>query len=190
MEPARELATYRDLFALPEDVRAEVLAGEIVAPPAPLPRHGRVVRTLGRYIGGPFDDDDGRGGPGAWWILPEVDVELSEHDVVRPDLSGWRRESLETPWDERPIRTRPDWVCEVLSPSNVRHDRVTKSALHAQHGVPFYWLIDPLERTLEAFALEGDGWKLRGSWADDGMARIPPFEAIELELKRLFPPEG
>jgi Uma2 family endonuclease len=187
MEPARKLATYRDLFALPEDVRAEVLAGEIVALPAPLPRHGWVIRTVGSYVGRPFSDDDD--GPGGWWILPEVDVELGDHDVVRPDLSSWRREHLKTPWDERPIRTRPDWVCEVLSPSNARHDRVTKSALYAQHGVPYYWLIDPVERTLEAYELDGDGWKVSGTWADDALARVPPFEAIELELKRLFPPE-
>ncbi|MBZ0115741.1 MAG: Uma2 family endonuclease [Sandaracinaceae bacterium] len=188
MEPARKLATYADLLALPDDVRAEVVAGEIVTLPAPLPRHGRVVRTVSRYIGGPFDDDDDRGGPGGWWILTEVDIELDAHEVVRPDLSGWRRERLTAPWDERPIKTRPDWVCEVLSPSNVSHDRVTKSRLYARSGVPYYWVIDPAARTLEAFVLESDGWKLRGSWAHDATARIPPFDAIELEVGRLFPP--
>jgi hypothetical protein len=40
--PAPKLATYADLLALPSDVRAEVIAGEIVTAPAPLPRHSKV----------------------------------------------------------------------------------------------------------------------------------------------------
>ena len=39
----------------------------------------------------------GRGGPGGWWILLDVDVRLSPHDIVRPDVSGWRRERLADP---------------------------------------------------------------------------------------------
>ncbi len=71
---APRLATYADLLALSDDVRAEVLAGEVVTAPAPLPRHSKVQRAASRFIGGPFDDDDGRGGPGGWWIFVEVGV--------------------------------------------------------------------------------------------------------------------
>ena len=81
--PARKLATFDDLAGLPETVVAEVLSGALVTPPSPLPRHARAQRALGRFVGGPYDDDDGRGGPGGWWILLEVDVRLSPHDIVR-----------------------------------------------------------------------------------------------------------
>ena len=93
MQPVRRPATYEDLFALPKDVRAEIVGGEIVTQPAPRPRHLKPQRALGRFIGGPFDDDDGFGGPGGWWIFIDADVALGEH-IVRPDLSGWRREGL------------------------------------------------------------------------------------------------
>ena len=86
-EAARRLATYEDLMAL-GDVRAEVLAGDIHVSPAPLPKHSKAQGSLRRFIGGPYDDDDGYGGPGGWWIFVEVDVELGPHDVVRPDLAG------------------------------------------------------------------------------------------------------
>ncbi len=86
MTAARKLATYDDLLALPEDVRAEVLRGALEVSPAPLPRHSRVQGALRRFVGGPFDDDDGRGGPGGWWTLLEVDVRLSRHDILRPEL--------------------------------------------------------------------------------------------------------
>lgn len=189
MEPARKLAKYEDLLALPADVRAEVLGGEIIVMPAPLPRHNRIARAIGRFVGGPFDDDDGYDGPGGWWILPDVDVRFGPHEVVRPDVSGWRRERLREPWDVRPIDTAPDWICEILSPSNAKHDRKTKADLYARAAVRFYWLIDPVERILEAFALRDASWVRLAAFSDGDLARIAPFDAIELDVGRLFPPE-
>src|SRR5690606_40154007 len=57
--------------------------GEIVVSPGPLPRHSKAQGSARRFLGGPFDDDDGRGGPGGWWIFVEVDVALTPHDIVR-----------------------------------------------------------------------------------------------------------
>ena len=186
--PAPKLATYADLLALPEDVRAEVLAGEIVASPSPLPRHSKVQRSMSRFVGGPFDDDDGRGGPGGWWILVEVDVALGRHDIVRSDLSGWCRERLPRPGATRPIEVVPDWVYEVLSPSTAARDRVAKRALYARAGVAHYWLIDPEARVLEALALRDGLWIEIGVYDDSATARIAPFEALELEVGSLFLP--
>lgn len=69
--PQRKLATYDDLLALPEDTRAEVLGGDVIPSPAPLPRRSKAQGTrfsgsARHFQGGPFDDDDGRGGPGGW----------------------------------------------------------------------------------------------------------------------------
>jgi Uma2 family endonuclease len=190
MQSARKHATYADLLALPEDVRAEILDGEIRVAPSPLPRHARAQRAIGSLVGGPYDDDDGRGGPGGWWILLEVDIELEPHQIVRPDLSGWRRERLVDPWDTRPLRVVPDWICEIASPSNARQDRVEKRALYAAQGVRHYWLVDPEARMLEALQLEAGRWLELGTHDDSATARIAPFDAIEIEIARLFPPEG
>ncbi len=189
MDVAKKLDSYDTLLALGEDVRAELLAGAIVTLPGALPRHARAQGALRRFIGGPFDDDDGRGGPGGWWILLEVDVRFTPHDVVRPDLSGFRRERLADPWDVRPIDVVPDWVCEILSPANAGHDRVHKRSLYARHGVPFYWIVDPAERTLEALRLDEGRWVDAGSYDGRAVVRVPPFEAVELEIDRLFAPQ-
>ena len=187
--PAEQMATYADLLALPDDVRAEVLGGQVTTAPAPLPRHARAQRSLGHYIGGPFDDDDGVGGPGGWWIFVEVDIELGTHDVVRPDLSGWRRERLPRPGSERPIHVTPDWVCEVLSPSTAMLDRGPKRDLYHQHGIPWYWLVDTEARLVEVFRrTEPEGWQLVGAFGDGQTSAMPPFEAIEVPIGRLFLP--
>jgi Uma2 family endonuclease len=183
-----KLATYEDLLALGESERAEVIRGTVQVAPAVLPRHARAQGALARHVGGPFDDDDGRGGPGGWWIFLEVDVRLSPHDIVRPDASGWKRERLVAPWDVRPIDLVPDWICEVTSPSNARHDRLVKARLYLEAGVPHLWLIDPDARVLEALVRDGDRWIEAGRFGDGDVVRIPPFEAVALDVGRLFPP--
>ncbi|MBN8610411.1 MAG: Uma2 family endonuclease [Deltaproteobacteria bacterium] len=188
MSTATKLATYEALLTLPEGERAEVISGVLQSLPAPRPRHSKVQRVLGSVIGAPFDDDDGVGGPGGWWIFLEVDVELTRHDVVRPDVSGWHRERLADA-DQRPFTTVPDWVCEITSPSTVQHDRVTKRRLYAQHGVRHYWLVDPETRLLEALELRDGQWVELGVYDDTAVVRIAPFEAVELAIGRLFLPK-
>jgi Uma2 family endonuclease len=190
VDPARRLSTWEDLLRLPEDTPAEIIDGVLTTPPSPLPRHSRAQGALRSFLGRPFDDDDGRGGPGGWWILLEVDVRLSLHDIVRPDLAGWHRERLPDPWDARPIEVAPDWTCEVISRSNAAHDRVRKRELYARAGVAYYWLVDPDARTLEALRLDAVArtWIEVGAYDDAAVASIAPFEAIRLEVGRLFPP--
>jgi Uma2 family endonuclease len=188
-DPAARLATYDDLLARPDDARAEIIAGQIRTAPSPLPKHSRVAGAITRFVGGPFDHDGDSGGPGDWWILAEVDVRFTSHDIVSPDLAGWRRERLPEPWDQRPIDVVPDWICEITSPSNVAYDRVTKAKLYA-HSVKHFWLVDPAERILESFELAQGVWTQIGSYDDTAIARIKPFEQIELDVGSFFPPKS
>jgi hypothetical protein len=52
--------------------------------------------------------------------------------------------------------------------------------------VQFAWLVDPSERTLESYRLEGNLWLLAGTYRDDDIASIAPFDAIEFELGALW----
>ena len=144
---------------------------------------------LGGVIGARFQDDHGRGGPGAWWSLCDFDVQFEKHTILRPDLVGWRRESSPKP-PVRPAALRPDWVCEVVSRSNTSHDRVTKRPLYTTHNITYYWVVDPIARTLDAWALCDGAWVEIGVYDEDDVARIAPFDAVELEVGRSFaPPE-
>lgn len=181
--------TVDDLLALPSDARAELIDGNIVHLPPPLPEHGRAQRTIGRFIGGPFDDDHGRGGPGGWWILPEVEVRVAG-EIVRPDASGWSRERLPSPWGMRPIEVVPDWICEALSPSNEGHDRVYKANIYAMRAPEFGSTgcsIRPSASSRRSSCATTDGLaSARGTPAR--RRGSDPFGAIELEVDRLFPP--
>jgi Uma2 family endonuclease len=80
----------------------------------------------------------------------------------------------------------PDWLCEILSPSTARFDRVEKMPIYAQQGVSHLWLIDPIAHTLEAYALEDNRWVLLGAHGGDQIVRVVPFDAVEIELARLW----
>ncbi|MCB9795736.1 MAG: Uma2 family endonuclease [Alphaproteobacteria bacterium] len=185
-QPALRPARYEDLFDLPENVIGEILGGELHVSPRPAPRHGHVSYWLGTDLGAPFGR--GRGGPGGWSIYFEPELHLGE-DVLIPDLAGWRKERLprlpETAWFE----TAPDWVCEVLSPSTAVVDRARKLPIYARAGVHWMWLVDPLARTVEVFDLSASPWGLLGIWEGAVSARLPPFDAIELDLGGIWPEE-
>ena len=80
----------------------------------------------------------------------------------------------------------PDWVCEVLSASTRKVDLQRKRPIYAGAGVPHLWLIDPVDRTLEAFELLDGQWLLIASAQDDAPVSIRPFDAITFSLGELW----
>jgi Uma2 family endonuclease len=176
-------ATYQDVLDAPPNMVAEIVRGALHLHPRPSPRHARASSILGAEIVGPFDR--GRGGPGGWWIIDEPELHLGA-DVLVPDLAGWRRERMPALPDAAWFELAPDWVCEVLSPGTRRLDLTAKRDAYAAAGVGWLWHVDPLARTLEAFALGDGAWTLIAALADDAEARVPPFEAVAFPLEGLW----
>lgn len=187
-DPAPRRATYADIVELPEGVVGELIGGELYTQPRPAAPHILVASGLGVDLGGPFDR--GRGGPGGWILLYEPELHFGE-DVLVPDLAGWRIERL--PAEARKgaaITIVPDWVAEVASPSTTKTDRVVKVPFYAAQGVKHLWLVEPVDGRIEAYALEGARWSWLGTWSDDSAAKIPPFDAVPLDLTRLWQSTG
>jgi Uma2 family endonuclease len=177
---------WAKLEALPEGDKGEIIDDELHVQPRSRFRHARARGFLSHHLGGLFDFDDG--GPGGWWIVPEPGIELPGALEVSPDLAGWRRERMPDPRDDEPIRLVPDWVCEVLSPSNARYDRLVKLPFYARVGVPWIWLVDTRDQTLQVLELRDGAWSLRGALGPDAVVRAEPFEAIEIPLARMWLP--
>lgn len=176
-------ATYADLYGVPENFVAEILGGELYASPRPAYPHAFAASVLGAMITGPFQI--GINGPGGWLILDEPELRLGD-DVLVPDLAAWRRERLPAVSTGEYPALAPDWVCEVLSPSTAKIDRVNKLAIYARESVPHAWLADPLQQTLEVLRLEAARWTLLTTHEADARIRAEPFAAVELELGALW----
>jgi len=176
---------YEQLMDLPEHVTGEILNGELHTMPRPSGRHGVVERGLGFNLSGPFDF--GRGGPGGWWIINEPEVHfVRDVEVAVPDLAGWRRERMPNVPDDHRFEVVPDWVCEILSPSTAKKDRIVKLPIYARYGVQHVWVVDPLAQTLEAFELQQGRWTLISTLKDDDQVAVPPFDAVTFSLADLW----
>ena len=180
---APKLATYEDVLGLPDNVVGQIIDGELHVQPRPAAPHAQVTSALGGDLEGPFRR--GKGGPGGWIILDEPELHVGS-DILVPDLAGWRRERLPELPDEAYFTLAPDWACEVLSPSTRALDRTKKLPIYQRESVTHVWLIDPAAKTLEAYRLDGESYRLVSTHADEQVVRVEPFDAIELELKWLW----
>jgi hypothetical protein len=186
-------ATYADLEAVPPTKVAELIRGVLHVMPRPAPRHARSSSALTMKIGGPFDL--GEGGPGGWWILDEPELhfpdphpeEPGDIEALVPDIAGWRRTRMPELPETAYFALAPDWVCEVLSQSTEAVDRDEKMPIYAREGVVHAWLVDPIARTLEAYTLGPDRrWSQPEIHEGRARVRLPPFDAIELDLSALW----
>ena len=181
--PSKRPATYADLFELPDNVVGEIIDGELIASPRPAPAHAIATSYLGGELVGPYGR--GRGGPGGWLILFEPELHLGDQILV-PDLAGWLRERMpqapSTAWFE----LRPDWVCEVLSPSTAVLDRTRKQDIYREQGVPWLWFVDPATRTIEVLRLSGQDLVVAGTFGGEGEKRVPPFDAVAIDIGALW----
>ena len=188
-------ATYQDVLDAPAHQVAEIVDGTLHLSPRPVPLQALASGTLHRTLAAPFGR--AQGGPDVsrprdpspdsdWWIIREPELHLGE-DIVVPDWVGWRRERMSDLPEAAYVTLAPDWVCEIVSDSARRLDLHAKRLVYAREGVRHLWLVDPTDRTLEAFELREGQWVLIASAKDDEPVSIRPFDAITFSLGDLWP---
>ena len=189
--PKLREATLEEALARPEWERVELIRGTLVEKAAPTNEHSSAQVGLSSHLAVPFQRKPGGRWPGGWWIRTEIDIQLGG-ELFRPDIAGWSRDrcpALPPGW---PVAIRPDWICEILSPSNETHDRVDKLQTYFAAGVPHYWLANPVERVLEVYRRTDLAYALVLSAKSGQKIRAEPFDAVELRVDELFgdDPEG
>jgi Uma2 family endonuclease len=148
--------TYADYLSWSETQRAELVNGTayIREPPAPSRLHQEVVREMLFQLRSALDGK-------SWSIqvapfdvrLPRSNEPDAEIDtVVQPDVLIVRDR---TKFDERGMRGAPDWVAEILSPSTASHNQTVKLPVYERAGIREVWFVDPRNRTLMIYRLEG-----------------------------------
>ncbi len=142
--------TYEDYRKTPEDMRCELMDGELILAAAPRTTHQRVQFDFGLIIGQFVKDGDW----GEVFFAP-TDVVFSDADVVQPDILFVSKERAHVITEDN-IRGAPDLVVEILSPSTAERDRGYKRDLYERHGVKEYWMADVDLATVTVLRL-GDG---------------------------------
>lgn len=183
-ELAKKKTTYEDLYTIPENMTGEIIDGELIVTPRPSRKHTYASSILGGRVLPAYHFGE-RGGPGGWVIIIEPEIGLGE-DILVPDLAGWRRERFPVSEESNYISVAPNWVCEILSPSTFRNDKIRKMPIYARHTVEHIWFIDPTAMTMDSFRLESCRWVLLGSYAENDKVRVEPFQDIEINLGELW----
>ena len=179
VQPERRVWTYADYCRLDDDQRYEVLEGELCMSPSPTELHQRAVANLV----GLLSHHVRTGAIGVLRFAP-YDVILSPVNVVQPDILYIRQDRLHI-IQSHGLESPPDLVVEVLSPGGkTRDDR--KQAIYATHGVPYYWFVDPIARTLTTYRLESGAYVQLGQWSGSGEVCSEPFPVLRFPLDELW----
>lgn len=177
----RVVLTYRDYEALPNDGRRyEIHEGELSVTPAPGTRHQRVAGNLYAVL----REHVLRHGLGEIFFAP-VDVILSDITIVQPDIVYVANDRLQA-ISSRGIEGPPTLSVEILSPSTIQIDRQTKLQIYSRYGLPYYWIVDPEARAVEAYALSESAYGLTVRTAGDESLSAPPFSDLVITAATLW----
>ncbi len=174
--------TVRDYMNLPEseEKRYELIDGELDLVPSPTTQHqdivGRLFLVLARFVQA--------GNLGRVFVAP-LDVVLSEHDVLQPDLMYVSKERESIVSDPN-VKGAPNMVVEVLSPATEDRDRTVKRARYLKYGVVEYWIVDPQSRTIEVLRAEATNFETERIYAPGTTMVSPELPGLEVDVANIF----
>jgi Uma2 family endonuclease len=155
--------------------RYELIDGVVVMSPSSAPGHGEIAAQItGQLIA--FSER-----AGIIRVFSEIDVRVSETEVVRPDICAYLTERL--PQRPRRFESPPDLIVEILSPGTRAVVLITKRDDYEKFGVAEYWAVEPADGRVRC-------WQRRGVHLVEAVVQGDslPCEAIPgfvLDLRRL-----
>ena len=142
--------TLEDYYALPDDVRAELIDGVIYDMTAPTFRHQSIALDIAVQIMPCVEKHEN-----CRVVISPIDVQLDcdNRTMVQPDVVILCDPSKNI---DRCIYGAPDLVMEVLSPSTRKKDMVLKLHKYEQAGCKEYWIIDPKNERVTVYIFDDD----------------------------------
>ena len=171
--------TVADYARLPEGTPIQLINGEFIMSPSPVRKHQKIVGKLHLQLGELVE----RKRLGEVYIAP-FDVHVSRNDVYQPDVFFVANDHLDS-IEEDGVHGPPDLVIEVLSRSTDGFDLLLKKDGYEKFGVNEYWIVDPMEKTVETFINSSIGFQ--SSFAGkEGTACSAVLPEFCVDLRSLF----
>ena len=180
--------TYADYLTWKFDEFVELIKGKVLRPmSAPVPVHQQYSVNLTteirqflkgkpcRVYAAPFDVRLTRSREG-------VDTQITT--VVQPDICViCDLEKI----DKRGCLGAPDWIIEIVSPGNLKHDTKTKYDLYEEAGVQEYWVVFPGEKTILTYVLDAHGrYQITAEYAEPGPMAVATLPGLAIEWREVF----
>ena len=171
--------TYEDYANTPEGERYELIDGKLILLTTPNTIHQRVRILLGWQLM-PVEKR------GLGWVYPvPLDVVLSDHDVVQPDLQFILKENAHI-ITEANVQGAPDLVVEIVSPETARRDWNQKRYLYAKYGIKELWIADPDARIVWVMLLRDGEYEVVGIYGDTQTFSSPTLAGVTIDLRDVF----
>lgn len=172
--------TYEDYLKTPENERYELIEGELLMTPSPVPNHQRFSRKIEFMLEKFVTEND----VGEVFYAP-CDVYLDDENVVQPDILFISKERLNI-IGEKNIQGAPDLVIEIISENTAYRDLVQKKRLYAKFGVKEYWIVVPLEESIEIYILKDKTYVLYKTYSKDDNLQSPYLKDLKIGLRNIF----
>ncbi len=156
--PRQQTTSYteEDYYKLPENVRAELIGGQFYNMSAPGRIHQKILMELAGNIREYIKSQNG-----FCEVYPApfaVKLFRDEENIVEPDISVICDKNKLT---DKGCTGAPDWIIEIVSPSNPGHDYVRKLNLYMDAGVREYWIVNPMEQNILVYFFEDNHFNVR-----------------------------
>ena len=138
INPQPKITTLEQYETLPEDTRVEVFDGVIYNMASPSQIHQTLLLELSTLLNSYIKQ---KKGPCKVFPAP-FDVKLSDRPltIVQPDIMiVCDKNKL----DGKRCNGAPDFIIEIVSPSNQADDYIQKLYYYKNYGVREYWIVDP-----------------------------------------------
>ena len=176
-----DIWTYEDYLKLPVDGKTyQIIGGNLFMVAAPVVYHQAISRNLEFIIWEFVKEHD----MGEVFDAP-IDIVFSSVNVVQPDIIYISKERLAIK-KEKAVYGAPDLVIEILSPTTMEMDMLFKKALYQRFGVREYWLVDPEEKKVEVFFIEGGKYKEKGVFFQHDVVQVRMIQGLSVDLNEVF----
>lgn len=174
-----KIYTEEDYYNIPEDIRAELIDGQIYYQAAPGRLHqkisGQLYTNISQYI-------SKKNGTCEVYYAPfAVKLFKDKKNIVEPDISVICDPDKLT---DRGCTGAPDWIVEIISPSNPEHDYIRKLNLYKDAGVREYWIVDPENKKIFVYCFEKDAFKLEAYTFQDKI-KVSIYNDLWIDFQEL-----
>lgn len=176
----KQFYTEDDYYTLPENVRAELIDGQIYYQAAPSRIHQRILGKLHQKIANYIDTKNG-----SCEVYPApfaVKLREDRNTIVEPDISVICDHNKLT---DKGCTGAPDWIIEIISPSNSSHDYIRKLNLYADSGVREYWIVNPMEQSVYVYYFEEDNFKTKAYTFQDKIL-VDVFDDLWIDFQEII----
>lgn len=173
--------TKEDYRRLPEaGPRFQLVEGDLYMSPAPNRFHQIVSRNLEFLLMKYLEANP----IGELYHAP-FEVYLSENDVFQPDLVFVKQDHYDILTDAG-VEGTPDFIVEILPPSNAYLDKTAKLRVYARTGVGELWLVDPKARSVQVFSLQQDAERPLATYLEGDTWTSPHFPGLRITGAEIF----